>query len=302
MTEDQNEFVNVVLVAWGAKGGWADVRLALTESFRHFFPEPVDKKDNDLYDPFERLTEEVLPPQSESKVFYSTRDLSSVESSVRNAVEEQGARQIIVAPLVFALEDQLVHPSGTDIAQRLRDIEKEHPDVEIFFLGPPFHPQNRLENLLESIREHKPDAVELLEEFVARAFDGDWSRFGRFMEILQSSLPAETHVAIRGSAVTGYNYSTGRPFDGLGKGSSDLDIVLLGEEAIGYWKEDGFYVRSLLTMPLGDESPDLAPELEPVRKKLQEVVGRPVHFQAMPLWFLELRRAILKTPYLLLDK
>ena len=302
MTEDQNEFVNVVLVAWAAKGGWADVRSALTESFRHFFPEPVDKKDNNIYDPFERLTEEVLPPQSESKVFYSTHDLSSVESTVKQAIEEKNARRIIVAPLVFALEDKLAPPSETDIAHRLLDIEKEHPEVEIFFLGPPFHPQNRLENLLGSIREHKPDEVDLLEQFVARAFDADWSLFGRFMEILQSSLPAETHVAIRGSAVTGYNYSTGSPFDRLGKGSSDLDIVLLGEEAMAYWAEDGFYVPALLTMPLGDESPDLAPELEPVRKKLQQVVGRPVHLQAMPLWFLDLRRAVLKTPYLLLDK
>ncbi len=302
MPENQDKMVNVVLVAWASAGGWNEVRSALTQSFRHFFPEPVEKNDNHIYDPFARLTEEALPAQSESKVFYTTHDLSSVESSVRAAIEKKNARRIIVAPLVFAMEDQMHAASAEDIAERLFEIEKEHSDVEIFFLSPPFNPQDRLESLIGAIREYKPSAVDLLEAFIGRAFEGDWSLFGRFMEILQSSLPADTHVAIRGSAVTGYNYTTGRPFDGLGKGSSDLDIVLLGEEAIAFWDDEGFYVPAVLTMPLGDENPEIAPQLAPVREELQHTVGRPVHLQAMPLWFLELRRAILKTPYLLLDK
>jgi hypothetical protein len=302
VAEDQEKILNMVLVAWTSAGGWLDVRSVLTQAFRNFFPEPDEKQRTKPYDPFEGVAEELLPTEGESKVIYSTRDLSSVESTVMHAIEEEEARQIIVAPLVFALEDKKARPLGEDIVLRLREMEEQHPDVEIFFLGPPFGSESQIERLLNRIREHEPEAADVLERVVDRGFDGDWTLFGQFMETLQASLPSETHVAIRGSTVTGYNYSTGIPFDASGKGSSDLDLVLLGVEAVSYWKEEGFYIPGILTMPLGDENPDLAPRLEPVRKDLQAIVKRPVHMQAMPQWFLELRRAIMKTPYLLLDK
>jgi hypothetical protein len=302
MGQNQGKLLNVVLVAWTSTGGWADVRSALTQAFRNFFPEPAQKQGAKPYDPFEALADEMLPGEGESKVVYCTTDLSSVESTIKHAIEGEEARQIIVAPLLFAMEQRKAPLLGEDIVLRLREIEEQNPDVEIFFVGPPFGSERQIERLLSKIREHEPEAALLLEKVVARGFGSDWALFGRFMEKLQSFLPAETHVAIRGSTVTGYNYNTGIPFDALGKGSSDLDLVLLGQEAISYWEEDGFYIPGILTMPLGDQNADLAPGLEPVRKELEEIVKRPVHMQAMPQWFLELRRAIMKTPYLLLDK
>jgi hypothetical protein len=301
MEKNRENRFNVILVAWSSAGGWSDVRAALTRAFRNFFPDPGEKQGETPYDPFEGLAEEVLPEEEESKVVYSSGDPSAIDSKVRHAVAE-GARQIIVAPLLLAVEEKGVPPLKADMGGRLRKIEKQHPGVEILFAGPPFGSQRSVERLLQKIREHEPEAADLLEKVVERGFHGDWPLFGRFMEILQGSLPDETNVAIRGSTVTGYNHVTGAPFDASGKGSSDLDLVLMGETVISYWREDGFYIPGVLTMPVGEENPGLAPALEPLCRDLQELVERPVHMQAMPHWFLELRRALLKTPYLLLDK
>lgn len=113
--------------------------------------------------------------------------------------------------------------------------------------------------------------------------------------------PPDTRAAMRGSSVTGVNHLTGAPFDQAGPGTSDLDLTLVGEDPLSRWHEDGFYIPGVLTMPLGDEDPELAPWLEPTRRTLQRMVGRPVHIQAMSRWLLEVRRGLLGMPYLLLD-
>lgn len=120
------------------------------------------------------------------------------------------------------------------------------------------------------------------------------------MQELRSALPPGTRVAIRGSTLTGRSWSTGRPFDALGPGTSDLDLVLIGKEAMAKWSSKAFYIPGVNTMPLSDKMPDIAPALNPVRVALQQMVGRPVNFQAMPQWFLELRRLILGQPYMVL--
>jgi hypothetical protein len=182
MTEDQEKFLNVVLVAWASTGGWVDVRSALTQAFRNFFPEPAEKQGTKPHDPFEGLAEEALSAEGESKVIYSTSDLTSVESTVKHAIEEEEARQIIVAPLVFALEDRNAHPLGEDIVLGLRQIEEQIPDVEILFVGPPFGSESQVTRLLHRIREYEPQAAALLEKVVSQGFNGDWPLFGRFME------------------------------------------------------------------------------------------------------------------------
>ena len=120
-----------------------------------------------------------------------------------------------------------------------------------------------------------------LEQRVTRlAFDGDPLRFREFRAKLQAGLPEGTGVALRGSVVTNERYENGGPFDEKGRGTSDLDVTLVGDEVMKLWNSDAFYIPALHTKPLGDQDPDIAPELNPLRMELQELAGRPVNFQA----------------------
>ncbi|MBD0326777.1 MAG: hypothetical protein ICV68_10110 [Pyrinomonadaceae bacterium] len=53
----------------------------------------------------------------------------------------------------------------------------------------------------------------------------------------------------------------------------------------------------LHTKPLGDKNPDIAPALNPLRLKLQRMVGRPVNFQATSNFILFARDVIFDQPY-----
>jgi hypothetical protein len=235
-------------------------------------------------------------------VLYCEETLGPVAETVRHAVAE-GAGRVVVCPLVLALEERLDARSAEWLAsiQGLRALADAHPDVEMVLPGPPFLGDAGTEPLLEKAREEDPDAAERLERVVKLGFQGDWSLFGGFMRRLQSVLPPETRVAMRGSSITGVNHLTGDPFDHAGPATSDLDVTLVGEEVLTRWAEDGFYIPGVLTMPLGDEAPSFAPWLEPTRRTLQVMVARPVHIQAMSRWLLEVRRSLLGMPYLFLD-
>ena len=192
-------------------------------------------------------------------------------------------------------------PGWLSSVRTLRALEEAFPSVEILYAGPPFPQMAGMERFLETIREEEPVAAERLKRVVKLGFKGDWDLFAGFMETLQEALPPDTRVAMRGSSVTGVNYLTGAPFDQAGPGTSDLDLTLVGEDPLSRWGQDGFYIPGALTMPLGDEDPGFAPWLEPTRKRLQRMVGRPVHIQAMSRWLLEVRRGLLGMPYLFLD-
>jgi hypothetical protein len=47
-----------------------------------------------------------------------------------------------------------------------------------------------------------------------------------------------------------------------------------------FWGSDAFYIPGLHTKPLCDEDPTAAASLDSLRAALQELVGRPVNFQA----------------------
>ena len=64
---------------------------------------------------------------------------------------------------------------------------------------------------------------------------GSWPRSRR------ASRPG-TRLVLRGSSVQGASYKTGEPFDGRGPGTSDLDIVLIGDEAMAAWAPEAFYL------------------------------------------------------------
>jgi hypothetical protein len=136
--------------------------------------------------------------------------------------------------------------------------------------------------------------------WIERAFDGDRERLERFVGILRAAIPPEVAIGLRGSAVAGSSYETGAPFDADGPGTSDLDVVLIGDAALDLWVDDA-RVAGMNTTPLSDKAPDIAPSLEPARREAQRLVGRPVSIQAMRSWFLDLRVAVQGQPYVVLS-
>lgn len=142
--------------------------------------------------------------------------------------------------------------------------------------------------------------VEILERIVELGFDGDWKFYKQFCDKLQNGLPAKTGVALRGSVVTNKRYEDGEPFDAKGEGTSDLDITLIGDEVREMWDDEEYYIPLLHTKPLGDETAHIAPALEPLRRELQEMVKRPVHFQATANFILFVRDVLMGQPYFMI--
>lgn len=138
---------------------------------------------------------------------------------------------------------------------------------------------------------------EMLTRIIRLGFDRDASRFERFRELLREGLPKGTGVALRGSVVTAERWEDGAPFDADGKGTSDLDVTLVGSRVMEYWDEDAFYIPALHTKPLGDKDPGIAPALNPLRESLQRLAGRPVNFQATNNLILFARDVLMNQPY-----
>jgi hypothetical protein len=138
------------------------------------------------------------------------------------------------------------------------------------------------------------------ENVIRLAFGGDPRRFDAFCEIVRNAVPPGTAVVLRGSAVTGERWKDGAPFDADGPGTSDLDLTLVGDAVLDHFKLTGFYVPGVHTMPLGEEHPDIAPDLLPLRKQLMDMVGRPVNIQGTRDFVMYLRGDLLGQPYLTL--
>jgi hypothetical protein len=124
------------------------------------------------------------------------------------------------------------------------------------------------------------DESEVRSRIVTLAFGGDERLFIAFYRKLQQGLPEGTGIVLRGSVVTNKRHEDGAPFDSLGKGTSDLDVTLVGSEVMKAWNSDAYYIPGLHTKPLCDKDPDIAPSLNPLRESLQKLVGRPVNMQA----------------------
>ncbi len=141
---------------------------------------------------------------------------------------------------------------------------------------------------------------EIVGRIVELGFDGDRSRFDEFCARLRERLPQGTGVALRGSVVTDERYEDGRPFDAKGAGTSDLDVTLVGDEVMECWKTDAYYIPGLHTMPLSDKTPDVAPNMDALRRELQEIARRPVNFQATSNVVLFARDVLFNQPYFML--
>lgn len=138
---------------------------------------------------------------------------------------------------------------------------------------------------------------EIRERIIRLGFDGDRRRLDKFCEKLQTDLPKGTGVVLRGSVITAERWKDEAPFDADGPGTSDLDVTLVGSQVKEYWDKEAFYIPALHTKPLGDKDPDIAPLLNPLRTALQQMVGRPVNFQATSNMILFARDVLFDQPY-----
>jgi hypothetical protein len=224
-------------------------------------------------------------------------------AAVQRAIEG-GAGAIAVVPVALAVDAPsatLRDPELTGLRVALDELAGRHPEVDLQYVGPPFHHVPALESAIGALRPAGSDEPALFAGAIERAFDGDLERFGRFMAALQAGVPEGTRLVLRGSAVQGASYKTGEPFDARGPGTSDLDVVLLGDEAMATWEPEAFYLAGVNTQPLDDSASDIAdPRLERARREAQEAAGRPVALQAMARWFLDLRSGLQGTPYVVL--
>lgn len=160
--------------------------------------------------------------------------------------------------------------------------------------------------MTEDIRDRADlDNAEMSEEekrdrVIRLAFGGDPRRFEEFCEVLRADLPEGTGAVLRGSAVSGVRFDDGAAFDADGPGTSDLDLTLSGEAVIDMFSLDGFYIPKIHSRPLSDKDPGIAPQLVPLRTKLQSMVGRPVNIQATRDFVTYLRGDLIGQPYLTL--
>jgi len=144
---------------------------------------------------------------------------------------------------------------------------------------------------------HEMSENELRSRIVTLAFGGDERLFIAFYRKLQQGLPEGTGIVLRGSVVTNERHEDATPFDSKGKGTSDLDVTLVGKKVMELWNADAYYLPGLHTKPLCDEDPDIAPGLNSLRESLQQLVGRPVNFQATSSLVLYSRDILFGEPY-----
>ena len=144
---------------------------------------------------------------------------------------------------------------------------------------------------------YEMDEKEIRARIVTLGFGGDERLFIAFYRKLQQSLPEGTGIVLRGSVVTNKRHEDDTPFDSQGKGTSDLDVTLVGSKVMEAWSSDAYYIPALHTKPLCDKDPDIAPSLNPLRESLQKLVGRPVNFQATSSLVLYGRDVLFGEPY-----
>jgi hypothetical protein len=142
--------------------------------------------------------------------------------------------------------------------------------------------------------------AEMRETLVRLVFGGHHRRLDAFCDVLARAVPADTAAVLRGSSITGYRWADEAPFDADGPGTSDLDLTLVGNDIISCYTMGGFYIPGVHSKPLGDQHPDVAPRLLPLRRHLMEMVGRPVNIQATRDWIMFVREHVMGQPYLTL--
>jgi hypothetical protein len=130
------------------------------------------------------------------------------------------------------------------------------------------------------------------------AFNDDAARLQEFCRAVEEVVPPGTTVVLRGSSLTGWRWDRKQPFDGDGPGTSDLDLTLVGDGPLAFFKASGFFVPGVHSRPLSDDDPDIAPDLVPLRQRLMAMVERPVNIQASRDIVIQVRGDLIGQPYL----
>lgn len=144
------------------------------------------------------------------------------------------------------------------------------------------------------------DEAEKRANVVRLAFGGSEERLAEFLRVIREEIPDGTRVVLRGSAVTGFRWKDGAPFDADGPGTSDLDLTLVGDAVIGLFTVTGFFIPGVHSRPLSDSDPGIAPDLVPLRETLMTMTGRPVNIQASRELVIQVRGDLLGQAYLVL--
>ena len=81
--------------------------------------------------------------------------------------------------------------------------------------------------------------AEKRDNVIRLAFDNDPAKLDRFIDVIKTQIPENTGVVLRGSAVTGFRWKDGAPFDADGPGTSDLDLTFVGHRILEYLQGHG---------------------------------------------------------------
>ncbi len=230
----------------------------------------------------------------------TTRTAETTVRAIEGAIDG-GAGRIIVVDLALLSDDRTLGPAEAAVlTDAIAQLQRDHPGVELQVIGA-WGDHRSAAELVGLLRAPQPVRDALTVRALGRVFGGDLEAPGRFLSVLREGLPADTRLVLRGSAVSGRSYEKQTRFDARGPGTSDLDLVALGEEAGRLWVDEARLLGGINSLPLCDGSRWVAPSLDPARERAQAIVGRPVSVQSMAEWFLQLRAAVQGTPYLLLD-
>ena len=157
---------------------------------------------------------------------------------------------------------------------------------------------------IEELKELEANITdeEKRENAIRNGFNGSRERFDEFCRVLMEEIPPNTTAVLGGSSITGYRFKDATPFDGEGQMTSDLDITLVGPEAIEYFSLEGFWIPGIHTHPVKEGDDDIAsPKLKKLRHKLSAIAGgRPVTIQASQNFYYRMREEWLDQPYLTL--
>lgn len=236
--------------------------------------------------------------------------VAGIDASVERmrAVLQEGHDRLLVVPIgVLDTPDGSIDPAAygdpptwqAPLAEAIDRMRVAYPRATIYDMG-------RSVAGLEAaaiaglVAIPRNGSASMLAGAIARAFDGDPAEVARFAACLQTGLPAGTTIALRGSAVVGHRHDQEVPFDGDGPGTSDLDVVIIGETAVDLWVPEARLLSGINTLPLSDHASWVAPALDPVRRQAQRVIRRPLSIQAMAGWFLDLRAVVQRQPYVVL--
>jgi hypothetical protein len=132
------------------------------------------------------------------------------------------------------------------------------------------------------------------------AFAGDSKQFEEFVRVIDEATPDGVDVILRGSSVTGHKWQSDEPFDGDGRGTSDLDVTFVGGDMVMLFRE--FHIPGIHSVPLSEQHPFASPALAPLRQRLCEMTHRPVNLQATTSLVQYVRDVVMDQPYLVLVK